>query len=279
MIRNTAGSAITILNAIKSNHGAAMGIQAKIGTEISVADKLIIQSSSDELLINSCIHLVENEFGISIDKIKIHTFSELPPSRGMKTSSSISCTTIEALLRYYHISVSKELIIHMGAKASINAGVSITGAIDDAYASYLGGMAFTDNSSGQLVYHKKIPSDLVELGVLLLIPAYDNPKSGVMNELEQIDSNLINQSLESMKKGEILAAIEWNTNAYAPLLLRDPNIVDELRSFGLETVGLNGAGPSLFALMKPDKMTDAITNINNSFPDLRLVRSSFRDLQ
>ena len=255
-----------------------MGIVAEIGVEISRHERLLLASSSDDTLVTSCIQTVEDEFDIVIDKMKIRTFSNLPAARGLKTSSSISCTMIKALLRYYQINSSPDKIIQMSASASIDAGVSITGAIDDAYAAYLGGVSFTENKSRRLITHKQIPVDMGGLEVLLLVPSYNNPKSLVLDELDRIDMQLLKEALEFMRKGRIQEAINCNTSAYAPLLLRDPELVDDLYTLGLDIVGLNGAGPSLFTLVKTSKINGTITNINNSFTDLQLVRSLFRNI-
>ena len=98
-IKTEVGSAITILNAIYADFGAAIGIDIPISVEIRESDNLVIttnpQNSLD--LINACLELVSSESHITIENIEISTYSPLPSQRGLKTSSAISTALIHAL--------------------------------------------------------------------------------------------------------------------------------------------------------------------------------------
>ncbi|MCY3414855.1 MAG: shikimate kinase [Candidatus Heimdallarchaeota archaeon] len=268
------GSAITMLNAIKSNHGAALGIDADISVMITASDELEINTGSeDNLLVKACIDVFEEQSTITVSNIEIQTHSTLPSQRGMKTSSAISCCLVEGLATYYDVSLGPHEIIQLAVKASIDAGVSITGALDDAYAAYLGGLSYTQTSNRSLLSHQHIPSALLPYNVLLLIPQTSNPKTSL--PLESVDMRLIEKAHDKFIKEEYIDAITYNTQAYAPHLLRRPDIIEELGSFGM--VGLNGAGPSLFMLEKRETSIQTMQNIKNSFDEFDVVHTQLRD--
>lgn len=278
------GSAITILNGIKSDYGAAIGINSNIYTQIKQSEKLkitIYPDGVDNTLIMNCIDVFEKEFLIKVDKLNIETFSDFPHARGLKTSSAISCSCIAALCKFYGISLSHDTIIQLGAKASINAKVSITGALDDAYASFLGGISYVNSKSRTLLSHRSIPLDLFKYNILLMIPKAKNPKINVSKKLDSIDTKLIIKAHDYFENDDYPSAIKYNTMAYSPFLLSEPDIITEITKLdnNISIVGLNGAGPSIYLLTKQNNIVRIKKTIKNSYPEYDLVNTKFQDLR
>ncbi len=283
----TMNAAITLLNAIGTDHGSAIGIKAHNHVILRQSDDLLINTTPEVKpdLINSCIRefnsYYNNITGNSIDSInyEINTESNFPPSRGMKTSSIISNAIISALFSNYdrelpNSKIEKD-IVTLAARASVKAGVSITGAFDDAYASLLGGIVITENRTGDLVLHNNIPEDLMQLAVVLLIPNDKNPKSIIEEKIKNIDAEQLNLAYHKILEGNYLEAVRLNTEAYGPLL-GNMEIINDLSSKSTVT-GLNGAGPSLFSIINKRKINDFIYYLGNNFPEMTPVQTEFND--
>ncbi len=278
-IKVYSGSAITVLNAIKSSHGAAIGIDIPISVEIQPSKSLSFDISPkgiEPTLLISCIDIMEKKWNIDIDNIRITTKSPLLAARGLKTSSSISCALIQGLSKYYKRLIALKELISLGAKASITAGVSITGATDDAYASFCGGLAYTENKSRQLISLKNYDS---KSEVILLIPSKTNEKMDIARKLEDIDYNLIKEALRNFQKGDIISAIKYNTLAYGPHLLHNFEVIKELEKLNPEVVGLNGAGPSLFVLCEQEYIDEFNIKIRNSFSDYIVINAPIKKIK
>ena len=90
--------------------------------------------------------------------IYLKTISTLPVASGLSSSSATSnavvMATLEALFREGLVEMDKlgpMEILKMGIDASLEAGVTITGAMDDASASFFGGLSITNNPAGQSI--------------------------------------------------------------------------------------------------------------------------------
>lgn len=238
------GSAITVLNAIRSSFGAAIGTD--IMTQVSVESARKLSFTTEPLQKPTLLQAVVEKFQqittIMINDVRISTFSPLPPSRGLKTSSAVASATVQALADYYELSLTPATIVEIGAQASIAAGMSITGAIDDAYASLCGGMAYTDTATRKLLTLQDLPFDRE---VLLLIPETTNQKHTLANL--EVAENAVQKAATAFQRGNIINAIHYNTQAYAPILSNDYTLLAAYNSEST-TVGLNGAGPSFFVL-------------------------------
>lgn len=221
----------------------------------------------------ACINSFESQTGQTVAEIVIKIKSEFPPERGLKTSSGVSTGILSALSMYYQTKLTIPEIIDLSAFASISCGVSITGAIDDAYASFCGGLSYTNNYSRTLHFLKEI-SNFAE--VLLLIPTEKKPKEK-LGSMENVDLSLLNKARNALISGDYEYAITWNTDAYSKDLLKDPEIIDDLRRLNYGVVGLNGAGPSLFIVLNRLLTTSEVEVISSSFSRYKTILTSIRN--
>ena len=84
---------------------------------------------------------LEKSFGA-----KIKTQSNIPIARGLKSSSVAANATALATTAALGKTLDDLEIIKLGVEAAFDAKVTVTGAFDDACASYFGGIVITDNS-------------------------------------------------------------------------------------------------------------------------------------
>ncbi|RMG30003.1 MAG: shikimate kinase [Methanobacteriota archaeon] len=247
----TIGGAVTILNATVTGIGAAMGILefSKINIEENKGIMFdIFPPISDGRLLEACLSVFAERTGIVPNDIKITTESPFPPEKGLKTSSAISTGAIKALADYYEVEIPIEKLLEYSAEASINAGVSLTGAYDDAAACYFGGVAYTDNNKKEILSLMNSPKGF---DIILLVPPESLPKNKV--NVEKVDKVLVKEAMEAFEKRKLFEAIYYNTLAFGQVLLPNFEHVERLEALGAEIVGLNGTGPSLFAFIQPSK--------------------------
>ncbi len=269
------GGAVTVLNAIATGIGAAIGINtfSKVTIEPSEQDIFEINPPmSDGRLIEACLHEFKSQYGVELGGLKITTTSPFPPSRGLKTSSAISTALVKGLATYFQMDLSISQIIELAANASINAMVSITGAYDDAYACYFGGVVYTDNKKKEVLGMFNAPTGF---DVLLLVPKDDLPKTRV--NVDNIDRSLLAEARNAFEERKLFEAIYYNTMAYAPLLHPNFAHIEKIEELGAEIVGLNGAGPSLFAVCKPSR-TKQIRKSLEVVTHYEIIETKFRKL-
>ena len=183
------GSA-TIINAIATGYGSAFGIDLRIKAEARFG-KPGIQCSSDlgadPKLMNICVKNVLNHYDIEADKplddsitnldfgtgegIDIKTESNLPLGSGLSSSSALSNAVVKAAASLIESNfnlkpLSDMELINLGIESSLEAGVTITGAFDDASASYFGGITITDNFNRKLLARDTLDDE----NVLVFMP-------------------------------------------------------------------------------------------------------------
>ncbi|HDN62664.1 MAG TPA: shikimate kinase, partial [Candidatus Bathyarchaeota archaeon] len=151
--RAVAYGAVTIVNAIACGYGAALGVDLWTEAAVELTDnpnvvegKIVNDPSESTRLIEKTVKRIlryfrlEDKFGAYVE-----TRSNIPIARGLKSSSvaanAISLATLSALDR----TLDDLTVVKLGVEASIDAGVTVTGAFDDASASYFGNITVTDN--------------------------------------------------------------------------------------------------------------------------------------
>lgn len=276
-VRIEAGSAITILNAIYADFGAAIGIDVPINVEITESESFEINTIpyNPPNLIESCLEVIAEDANVQLNKIKISTYSPVPPERGLKTSSAISCALINALSEYYNLEYEVDEIIRKATTASIRAGVTITGAYDDSYASFTGGIVITDNKTGVPVHHV---NPRITDQICLIIPDISTPKESIDISQYYMADEIQKQILKRIIDEQIYDVIRLNTEFYAPKLLPNPDIISYLSDLPCQVVGLNGAGPSLFAFCANNEINSFIQSVKESFPNYHVMKTSLKHI-
>ncbi|MEM2623432.1 MAG: shikimate kinase, partial [Archaeoglobaceae archaeon] len=127
----------TILNALATGIGSAFAIDLTLSVRVK-------QDSESCLIVNgeerdsSVAEKVLKKFGI---KARVKVKSEIPEKSGLGSSSAflnaLICAVTERKIASEILSLNSEL--------SLKAGISYTGAFDDASASLLGGFVISDN--------------------------------------------------------------------------------------------------------------------------------------
>jgi len=173
------GSA-TVINAISTGCGSAFGINLHVTVKASLKPSkktFTADRDVDTTLMEICVDEVLKKLEVDTG-IDIKTSSTLPVASGLSSSSATSnavvLATYQALLNDGLVSDGTwddKDILNLAIDASLKAGVTITGAFDDASASYWGGISITDNLKRTIIKKEKWE----EQNILIYMPDKKSP--------------------------------------------------------------------------------------------------------
>lgn len=166
--------AISLLNAIATGKGAAIGINLPVEVEASIDTndnflKITYEGHrpEDNRLVVSAISVIKKQFGYTKLGVNLKIRSEIPIGKGLKSSSSVANALVLALTSALGIKLSDDQILSLSITVAKHANVTVTGALDDCAASYYGGIVITDNYKGEIIRQEHINESIK---VLIFVP-------------------------------------------------------------------------------------------------------------
>jgi shikimate kinase len=246
--------AVSIVNAISTGRGAALGVMLKTEAEVELADhgetSLTINGvRSDPELAVEVVKVFAEYLGLEFMGCRVTTSSEIPMAVGLKSSSSAAVAIARAYLDAVGKTLPAETILNLVAEASIRSHTSITGALDDAAACMLGGVVVTDNLARKILLHEK-------LGEILAAAIYVPPGKTYTREFRK---ELLTPVRELVEEAHRLALNRqyWKAMTLNGLLhsaalgLPTAPAIEALRA-GALAAGLSGTGPAVAAICHDD---------------------------
>ncbi|MFH1788855.1 MAG: shikimate kinase [Candidatus Altiarchaeota archaeon] len=271
--------AATIICAFATGRGGAFGVDTETKATVKLRDDGEINASikdyPDEstLLLERCVVRVMERFGFEYGA-DITTESTIPMAAGLKSSSTAANASTLALigaLAAEHgevtekdgvpaISIGGDQVDHVsiiktGIQASFDAKVTVTGAFDDASASYFGGYTVTNNMEKTIEARGAVD----DLSVLVFLPegriySGDLDVKKVKKIAKEIDV-----AWNAAREGKIYEAMTINGLMHSLMFKQNPDIAIEALRAGAKAAGLSGTGPSVVAVTddKADDIRDA----------------------
>jgi len=245
--RGEARGAVTIVNAIAAGKGCAVGVDLRTWAEVALLPgegvEVHLDGLSDEPtdLVNQCVQAVLDRFSLRKRAI-VRTGSQIPVSRGLKSSSAAANAVILATLDALKEEIPAIDILRMNAEVSIGAGVSVTGALDDAAASLLGGVVFTDNHARTLLRRERF--DLCDR-VVIAVPERMIRKSDLPKERMALYRPLAEEAFRLAWNGEYAKAMTLNSLIYGAALGLDQELSIKALRAGAIASGISGTGPAV----------------------------------
>ncbi|MDR0768049.1 MAG: shikimate kinase, partial [Methanosarcinales archaeon] len=197
-------------------------------------------------LIELCVQSVLDQFGYS-NEASVFTKSEIPIAGGLKSSSAAANASIIAALDAIGGELEPDEIVQLGVRAAREAGVTITGAYDDACASFYGGVVATDNKTMQLLQRSEFHYD-----VLILNPGTKTFSADTNISRSVLMKDLVETAFEIAVSGNYKKAMKLNGLIYCGALGFNPEPAISCMEIGKEfdiVAGLSGTGPSFTALL------------------------------
>ena len=255
------GSA-TIINAIATGFGSAFGIGLDIVCNAKTQSHSITCSNdvgADTSLMELCVSNVFDYYDINSDEfgLDIKTTSELPMASGLSSSSALSnaVTAISSKIisEEFNLEPLSDFdIINLAIESSLKAKVTITGAFDDATASYFGGVTVTDNGARKIL----IKEPMEELPVLVYMPNFISKSGSSDVNKMKLMAPLVETAFEIAKNKDYFKALNLNGLIYSAALGFDSSIAIEALNAGALASGLSGTGSSFVAICEEDKIDD-----------------------
>jgi shikimate kinase len=208
-------------------------------------------STEDPVLIEKTVSRVlryfdrEEEFGA-----RVEVWSNIPIARGLKSSSAAGNAIALASVAALDESLDDLAIINLGVDGAIDANVTITGAFDDACASYFGGVVITDNSRRKIIKRFEMNEDLTVLFYVPLEKAH-KAKSNV-HRMKAVTSVVETAYFETLK-GNFWRGLTLNGLIYSSALGYNPAIAIDALEEGAFAAGLSGTGPAVTAIVTQEK--------------------------
>ena len=256
--------AITIVNAMATGRGAALGVELQTRATVTVTNRsgvFIARNLSDpqenSTLVKAAARTVFTHF--RLDRrfgAIIETDSNIPIAVGLKSSSAASNAVALASIHALGRRASDVEVVRLGVRASFAAGVTLTGAFDDACACYFGGVVVTDNVRRRILKRFRPKGDL---RVLIYVP---NTKR-YTRDIDPVSFKSIKPFIQaanrSALKGDYLNSMTFNGLIYSLALGYDTRATTMALDAGAVAAGLTGKGPAVAAVVSEPKKENVRT--------------------
>ena len=243
-------------------HAAGTGYGASIALDLPIIVKALDRPSkrqledSDGVLPAVVDAWVSNGLalpeGLEANDIHWAVASKIPQNRGLKSSAALSVAGIKALCEATNTDLSDFEIVSLSSQAQMNAGVSITGSIDDSWACLTKGWRLINANA------EDIESGVVMSGPgpnpddwIVLIAARDERKS--RPELENFAPLFqeFEKALIALQQGELLNCLTINGRAVCSVTndLQGRKIANDAFINGARASGVTGSGPAVVIII------------------------------
>jgi shikimate kinase len=242
--------AISIVNAIATGKGSALGISLKVTAEVELQKghglRFITGRNGDKLIKNIIQKTIPKKT-VESNMISIRVDSEIPIGYGLKSSSAVSNAIVLACSQIAREEdINDNTILEVAALSSLEAKVSLTGAYDDATACYFGGFTVTDNYSRRLIRKERAPENLY---AIIFLPS--STTRGDVRKLRNL-SDLFIDAFRFAESGQYWKAMQLNgvlasaalSSSYAPAMAA--------MEHGALSASISGNGPSIAAVGNED---------------------------
>jgi shikimate kinase len=254
-----AHGAATIVNAIALGKGAAFGVDLWTKAEVKLTDephviKAEITSDPKEntALMEKTVMRVLQRFSLEDSfGAKVKTWSNIPIAKGLKSSSAAANAVALAATAALGKTLDDLELVNLGVDAAFDAKVTVTGAFDDACASYFGGVVITDNLNREIVKQVPLAEDLT---VLFHVPPQKAYTADSNVRRLQTVKPLVEVVYEQALEGKIWEALTLNGLIYSAASGYDNSIAIDALAAGAVATGLCGKGPAVTAVTPKDKI-------------------------
>jgi shikimate kinase len=262
--RAEAYGAVSVVNAVATGLGCSLGVGLRVEAEVEV-----VEGGGVEVRLEGVEHqpqdvessrvmaqaIVESLAGRRVGA-RVVTRSEIPIARGLKSSSAAANAIALAAKSALGAEVDDLELVRVGVAAAMKAGVTITGAFDDACASYFGGYCLTDNVSLKLLRREEAPEDL---RVVIYVPEGRLEKRSVDRRAVECFKPYALQAFRLASEGRYFEALTINGLIYSAALGFDARAAAEAIRHGASAAGLSGTGPAVAALCR-DECLDEVAS-------------------
>jgi shikimate kinase len=270
-------AAITIVNALPTGVGCALGIELGVEARVVLGPtpagsepRFRFSNATGTPVVRESLRLALDAFGKATAwSADVELRSEIPPGRGLKSSSAVATAVAQAAARALGAEPSALEIALLAAGAGRTAGVSATGALDDALAGLASGFWVADCRAGTVLRH-----DAADPGwkVALYVPRAKHARSPTWAgafELRRTEGSAV---ADQARSGNFWTAMAQNTELVESIMGYD---YSGLRAAAIEdgalAAGVSGMGPALAAVASAESAPRVLERLPQSGGERRLV--------
>lgn len=237
--------AVTVVNAMPCGIGSTIGVCLKTNAKFTASGirrEVMIENDPGESTHMAKICVSKTYDAICLPEPKgweLTTSSEIPVSRGLKSSSSACNAIISAVLAENGIQMDKMDVIKLGVECARKAGVTVTGSFDDSCGCHIGGLVITDNINDQLILSK----DIGEYDVIIHVPEQKIRKYNLPLEKLRTRAEEMMTVIETAKT-DPFAAMTMNGRIISEESDLDNSLAELALKHGALGAGISGSGPA-----------------------------------
>ncbi|MED5308798.1 MAG: hypothetical protein VYA95_05560 [Candidatus Thermoplasmatota archaeon] len=275
-------------------HAAGTGYGASLSLDLPVIVKALDKPSKRELndsdnLLKSVVETwVGNNLslpeGLEMQDIHWAVASKIPQNRGLKSSAAVSIAAIKALCEATSTELEDAEIVSLSSQSQINAGVSITGSIDDSWACLTKGWKLIDANA------EDITSGVIMEGPgpnsddwIVLIVTRDARTSRPQLEDFVPMYQEFEKALIALQQGEVFNCLTMNGRAVCSVTndIQGRKISNDAFINGARASGLSGSGPAVVIVI-PRILKNSVERLKSVFermvPKEQIIETKFLSL-
>jgi len=254
MARAVAHGAVTIVNAMATYRGAALSVNLEARATATTlqtpgairAKTLNPRCRGTSLIEAACETVLEHLKAQKTHGLRAEVDSQIPVAKGLKSSSAVANAVVLASAKALGRPLTLRRALRLSVEAAKRAGVTVTGAFDDASASMLGGLTVTDNKSLRLLKRLRVKEGL---NAVILVPPGQSFSGKIEAERLRPVARVLSLAHSLAMRGEPWLAMTVNGLACSAVFGYSPQpALDAIRA-GALAASLSGKGPAVGAIV------------------------------
>ena len=260
------------LTAVGSAAGISLAVEAVVDLEpTSGRSAIVVATDSDSPLVRATLEAALEQWSPARSwSVRLRLRSEIPPAKGLKSSSAVGGAVARAVAGALHLLVTNEEVGRLSADVSQAIGISATGAFDDALATLEPGVHVTDNPA-----RRRLRTDSLDPSwqVILWIPHHAHLPSPVYRDRFHAERDEGRSAEEAALRGDPLAAMRANTEVVERVVGYDyARLRRELLRRGALGAGVSGLGPALAIVTPPERISTVLRTLPPGEGDILVTR-------
>lgn len=259
--------AISIVNAVACGKGASVAVKLPTAAKVEVMERRggwQVSMNGRRVKPGLAVQTVRRAIKMlgkepEVYSGSIQTTTSVPVGVGLKTSSSSSVAIALAVLSAFgEKSFKAHEVLQCSALSSLSAGVSVTGATDDAASCLMGGVNFADNSARRVLSSKRLGTPMP---VLIRVPKVRSRRVAVPVGYARRFSKVAESIFATARGGSIWKAMTLNGFLYCSIYGYSP--YDALEALEADAIGagLSGTGPAVSAVFDDSENTGMLARL------------------
>ena len=259
--RGSARGGISILHAAGLGKGCSVGVD--LFTEVHLVDSEIVVEYDRHGILDSVEKCWREENLPMPSRFGWLVESSVPIGQGLKSSSALACAALRALNNSSWAGLNNSEIANLASKSQKISGCSITGSLDDAFASLEPGWKLVDpemDASESVILEGEM-----DLGLSVIILLRGKRQEKLSKNILSPQTPMFERSLASIMRGSPLDSISSNglavaaaTNDHEALRISNMCIAS-----GAMACGISGSGPAIALVCYEEESKSLLSTIAN----------------